>query len=155
MKHIGSSLLSYALLCSYAFAAETHASGLNFTKTTVLAPLKGTTVTAAYGKIKNDTDAAITLEVSGAKPFKAAELHETYEDQGKMGMRKIEQIKIEAHQTFELKAGGHHIMLFDASRTLKKGEKITIKFKANGKPMNATFEVTQRNDSMMDHSHHH
>lgn len=146
--------LLFILASSTVFAAKTEKVEATFSEARIVAPMKSTTVTAGYVKIKNETNAKIEVNVIEVKPFKAAEMHESYDKDGKMGMRKIEKLEIAANQTAELKPGGHHIMLFDASREVKVGEKLTVKFTVNGKPVEQAFEVQARANKKSEHDHH-
>ena len=118
-------------------------------------PLKGTTVTAGYGIFKNNSDQPVILKIKSAKPFKAAELHETIEKDGKVGMSKVEQIVILPRSSFELKPGSHHMMFFDPSRSLKLSEQLNAEFDENGKAVTFRFKIVSREaDPSHDHSHH-
>ena len=155
MKTNFTSALCFGLILALNSGAQaaTAAKTLVFSDARVIAPMAGTNVTAAYGVIKNDTEKDVRLTITEVKPFKAAEVHETFEANGKSGMRKLEQIVIPAHQAFELKPGGNHIMLFDASRIIKVGEKLDVRFMADGKAVTETFKVVARDEKMTDHSH--
>ena len=156
MKVNFTSALCFGLVVAFnasAFAASSKT--LVFSDARVIAPMTGTNVTAAYGVIKNESDKEVKLTISEVKPFKAAEVHETFEANGKSGMRKLEQIEIPAHQAFELKPGGNHIMLFDASRTVKVGESLNVRFMADGKAVTEKFKVVARDEKMADHMHMH
>ena len=151
-------LIAAASLSILSVSPSEAASELVYTNARILAPVKGSSTTAGYAEVKNDSDQPVLLKVLDAKPFKSAETHETYEDAGRMGMRKIEQIEVPAHETFSLKPGGHHVMLFDATRALKTGEKILVRFTENGKTRSIPFKVEDRNekaDGDSSHGHHH
>lgn len=90
--------------------------------------------TAVYAKIKNNSDKADTLYEVSSTLAKVTEIHETYDKNGSMGMRKVDFIVIPAKQTFELKPGSHHIMLIKLNQDIQKGKKysLTYKFKRAG-----------------------
>jgi len=146
-------LLTLALLISTQALAANSFPGVSFSEARVLAPVKGSTVTAAYVNIKNDSDQKVTIQLVAIKPFKAVELHETYEADGKTGMRKIEKIEIAPHQNFELSPGGNHMMLFDAKSELKAGKKLNAQFLINGKKIDVEFLVETRATHPDVHSH--
>jgi len=130
-------------------------SALNLTEAKILIPLKGTTVTAGYGIFKNSSDQPVNLKIKTVKPFKAAELHETVEKDGKVGMNKVDQIVIPSRGSFELKPGSHHMMFFEPSRSLKLDEQLVAEFEENGKVVTFKFKVVSREtDSSHGHSHH-
>lgn len=130
-------------------------SSLTLSEARVLAPLKGTTVTAGYGIFKNTSDQTITLKVVSSKPFKAVELHETTEKDGKVGMNKVDQVVVPPHGSFELKPGSYHLMFFEPSRSIKTNEQLTVEFNENGKDVTFKFKIESREvDSSSDHKHH-
>lgn len=154
MKSIGLffSLLSF---CVPAFGEEKTVETLKFHNAKVFMPLKGSVATAGYAKIENLTAAPIDLKIVRATDFKAVELHETMEHGGKATMKKRDVFKIEPKKPFELKQGGHHVMLFDASKSFKAGDRVDITFTANGKEIVVPFEIVPRVASQSKgHSHH-
>lgn len=90
--------------------------------------------TAAYAVIKNNSDKADTLYSVSSNLAKVTEIHETYENNGNKGMRKVDFIVIPAKKSFELKPGSHHIMLIKLKTDIQKGKKyeLTYKFKRAG-----------------------
>ncbi|MCA0388017.1 MAG: copper chaperone PCu(A)C [Bacteroidetes bacterium] len=95
---------------------------------------KGTN-TAVYAKITNKSDKADTLYAVESDLAKVTEIHESFDDNGKTGMRKVDFIVIPAKKTIELKPGGMHIMLIKLNKDIAKGKKysLTYKFKRAGK----------------------
>lgn len=153
MKIILSAFLFLGTMYSANVFAKSSTPEITASDARILVPLKGTTVTAAYGTIKNDSAESVSLMITEVKPFKAVELHETYEASGKMGMRKIEKILIPAHQSFQLKPGGNHIMLFDPTKELKIGEMVEVSFTANGQALSLKFKVVDRGETSEGHHH--
>lgn len=143
------------LVSSVAMAAD-----IEITNARVFAPIKGTNTTAGFGTIKNTTKSEVTVKVVEAKPFKAVELHESSEKNGRMTMAKMETIKIAAGQTFELKPGGHHIMLFDAEKPVEEKQTVAIKLMVNNKEQTLQFPVVSRAskeatpEKKDEHAHH-
>lgn len=150
-------ILFLSLVTSFAVAkeAKTVTPVIEVSDAKIFAPLKGTNATAGYGLVKNLTDKEVVLKISKAEPFKAVEAHETKEKSGKMTMEKVESFKISPQGSLELKQGGHHIMLFDASRELKVGEELTVQFSVNGKNVNTKFKVESRVEAADPHAGHH
>ncbi len=153
MKIILTNFLFVGALVSTNVFAKSMAPEISATEARILVPMNGTTVTAAYAVLKNNSAEAISLVITQVKPFTAVELHETYETAGKMGMRKIEKVLIPAHQSFELKPGGNHIMLFDPTDELKAGEIVDVNLSANGKAITLKFKVVDRSETSVP-SHH-
>ncbi|WP_413557113.1 copper chaperone PCu(A)C [Bdellovibrio sp. HCB209] len=127
------------LVSSAALAAD-----IEITNARIFVPIKGTNTTAGFGTIKNTTKSEVSIKVVEAKPFKAVELHESSEKNGRMTMAKMETIKIAAGQSFELKPGGHHIMLFDAEKPVEEKQSIAIKLMVNNKEQTVNFPVVSR-----------
>ncbi len=138
------------LFSTFAFAKDISPI-VDITDAKVFAPMKGSNTTAGYGKIKNLTSKEVNLKILGASPFKAVETHETKEKAGKMTMEKVESFKIPARGTFELKPGGNHIMLFDATREVKSGEELMIDFEVDGQLVKLKFKVESRTEQSGHH----
>lgn len=150
MKHI---LLATALmLASFQAAAKHH---VKISDAKIFAPLKGTPATAGYGVFENTTNKDIKLTIESAAPFKAVELHETTEKDGKMAMQKVDVLVVPAKGKLELKPGGHHIMLFEPNREVKNNETIKVVFKEDGKTTEYSFKVVPRVEATEEHHHHH
>lgn len=143
MKALMGSIL---LISSVAFAQGTTAV-VEFTGAKIFAPMKGSNTTAGYGVIKNISDKEVVLKIAKANPFKAVETHETTEKSGKMAMVKVDSFKIPAKGSLELKPGGNHIMLFDATREVKAGEDVVVQFMVDGKAIESKFKVEIRTDA--------
>ena len=139
-------LLGFILMLSPMAFAKDVAPAIEITEARVFAPMKGSNTTAGYGKIKNISTKEVILKVTSASPFKAVETHETKEKAGKMAMEKVESFTIPAQGVLELKPGGNHIMLFDASREIKAGEELVIAFDVNGQSVNMKFKVENRTE---------
>lgn len=144
------------LVSSAALAADIEISNPH-----VFVPLKGTNTTAGFGTIKNTTKSEVTIKVVDAAPFKAVELHESSEKNGRMTMSKMETIKIAAGKTFELKPGGNHIMLFDATKPVEEKQTVAIKLLVNDKEQTVNFPVVSRlsketkTEEKKEEHHHH
>lgn len=134
--------LSFALFSFVSFAKEI--ATVQVTQARIFAPIKGTNATAGYAIIKNVSKQALTLSVIEVESFKAAELHETVQENGRMAMHKKDQFTIAAGQELELKQGGNHLMLFDPSLELKAGDTVQVKMKVNGKIQSFPFQVISR-----------
>ena len=80
---------------------------------------KGMT-TALYFNIENTGEHADTLFKVDFEFAARVEIHETYEKDGMMGMRKVENIIIGTGKSFSLKPGAHHIMLIKLKKDIKE-----------------------------------
>ena len=153
MKMLFGSILviSFLSLSSAMSFAKDISPTIDITDAKIFAPMKGSNTTAGYGTIKNLSSNEVMVKVIEASPFKAVETHETKEKAGKMGMEKVASFKIPAKGILELKPGGNHIMLFDATREIKAGEELTIGFDVDGKRTNMKFKVESRTEAAHDH----
>lgn len=145
-------LLAMAFLSVTSFA-KSH-SKIEVSDARIFAPIKGSTATAGYATFKNTSKKSVTLTLTKVEPFKAAEMHETVEKEGRMAMQKVDQLTIQAGHGLELKPGGNHIMLFDANREIKEDEVLQVEMLVNGKPEAFDFKVISR-VSKKDENHHH
>ncbi|WP_374031158.1 copper chaperone PCu(A)C [Bdellovibrio bacteriovorus] len=151
MKAIVLAALTVAL-SPVAFAAK---SAVTISDARIFAPIKGTNATAGYGVITNTTDKEVTVTVEKIEPFKAVEMHETVEKDGRMSMQKVEKLTIPAKKSAELKPGGNHIMLFDPTREVKADETLKVSLKVNGKIESFDFKVIPRVETKKEEHHHH
>lgn len=89
--------------------------GVTVTDVWVREPAEGTTATAAYGVISNDTDQTVTLVGASTPVTDEVEIHETLmSDDGAMSMQEREDgFAIDAGDSFTLEPGGAHVMLLD------------------------------------------
>jgi copper(I)-binding protein len=82
---------------------------------------------AVYVVLKNKGSEADRLIAVSSAAAKTVEIHESYMENGVMGMRPLEGgLEIPAGETVELKPGGYHIMLIDLVEPLQVGAKITV-----------------------------
>lgn len=129
-------------------------SSLEVSQARIFVPMKGTNATGGYGVFKNTSKEKITVKIETAEGFKAVELHESLEKDGRMAMQKIESFDIQPGATFELKPGGHHIMLFDATKEMKVAGAVPVTFTVNNKAQTIEFKLEER-VKKEEHHHHH
>ena len=101
--------------------------------------------TALYFNIENTGEHADTLFKVDFEFAARVEIHETYEKDGMMGMRKVESIVIGARDSFSLKPGAHHIMLIKLKKDINDGkqEEFLLHFKKAGE-IKITAEVKKQ-----------
>lgn len=153
MKNWMMALVMIAGISAFAKNAKTNAV-IEVKEAQIFAPLKGTNATAGYGKIHNLSDKEVTLKIVKADSFKAVETHVTKEKDGHMAMEKVESFKIPAKGSLELKQGGNHIMLFDATREFKAGEELNVQFTVDGKAVETKFKIVNRTEQASPHVGH-
>ncbi len=90
--------------------------------------------TAAYMKISNHTDKAITLKSANTDAAKMTQLHLSSMVDGLMTMEEQKQgIEIPANSTFELKPASYHIMIMGLKQPLPQEGTLTFELKfSNG-----------------------
>lgn len=111
--------------------------------------------TAAYMKIKNNTDFPDTLYKAECSFAELTQIHETVKADEVMKMQEVNNIIIKPNETFELKPGGHHIMLINTTEDVVKDTErnITLYFSKKG-AVEITAPVIDKGNSMMEHDKH-
>lgn len=79
---------------------------------------------AAYMTIENNTSQDKVLTAVSSDLVRTVEMHTMEHSDGMMKMHKINEIRIPAGGTIELKRGGLHLMLFGIREPLEKGNNI-------------------------------
>ena len=79
--------------------------------------------TALYFTIENSGSNADTLIKVESDIASKVEIHETYSEGDMMGMRQTDFIIVEGKSSFELKPGGHHVMLMKLKKDINAGDK--------------------------------
>ena len=88
--------------------------------------IPGTTVSAAYFSIYNESEMPMFLTHVSSSRSEKVELHEHTMLNGMMQMRQVSEIKIGAKTKTKLQPSGHHIMIFDLLSPLKQGQFIDL-----------------------------
>jgi len=87
----------------------------------------GQTTAGAYMELTSDRRASL---LGGEGPAAGrAEIHEMSMEGNVMRMRAVRRLELPPGKTVELKPGGHHMMLVDLKRPLKKGDLVPIQLK--------------------------
>lgn len=99
-------------------------------------------VMAAYAELRNEGAEAIVLVKAESEAFGAIEIHETYEENGVMRMRRLAELPIPAGASVELKPGGLHLMLFRPTAALAEGAEVPIRLHlSDGQALEVRFPV--------------
>ncbi len=124
------------VFCSVASVnvVEAESELLSFDRTWIREAPPGVPTLAAYMDITNNTESPITITAVSSKASKRAELHEVKMDNDVMQMRKMDEVIIQPGQTFQLKAGGSHVMLMGVESSYKEGDEIEIEFELKDHP---------------------
>lgn len=145
-----------ALLMS---ASLTHAADLTIDDAMARAVPPTAKMSAAFMTLTNNEATDLAMVSAESSAAKAVELHNNTMVDGKMKMRKVDQIDLPANQTTELKPGGLHVMLIGLNRALVEGETIDLKLNFSDGSSEAMEIPIQQIKPMMkqkhDHAHKH
>ena len=114
----------------------------------------GAKIAAGYMLIRNKSSTPDRL-IGGSSPLAAkVETHVTVKDGDIMRMRPVKGYDIPANGSFELKAGGSHLMLVDIKQPFKEGDKIplTLRFAKAGE-VKTVLEVHRAAPPQSGHGH--
>ena len=87
----------------------------------------GQTTAGAYMELTSARRASLLGAESPAAG--SAQIHEMKMEGNVMRMRAVPRLELPPGKTVELKPGGHHMMLVDLKRPLKKGDRVPIRLK--------------------------
>ncbi|HTR01445.1 MAG TPA: copper chaperone PCu(A)C [Candidatus Acidoferrum sp.] len=118
-------LMSVALLLATATLARAE---LVVEAGHVRASLPGSTTTAAYMTLKNTGDADIVITAASSPAAAHVSFHSTMNHGGMMHMMDMESLKIPAHKSLVLEAGGDHLMLEKTTAALAEGTTVELTF---------------------------
>lgn len=97
---------------------------------------------AGYLVLRNDGDTAISLIGAHSEAFGAIEVHESFERDGMMRMRRRATVEVPAGGETRLQPGGLHLMLFRAQQPLPSGTVVEIVLEFDdGAEIAVPFEV--------------
>jgi len=146
------SLLFAALFFSHSAAAE---SSLDFDGAWIAEAPPSSKVMAAYMEIKNSGDKVTKIVSATSENFKRITFHQTKNEGDMAKMEHMGTLTIPAKGKLVLKAGSHHIMLFNPVKKLKAGDQATLALKLeNGDIISLVVPVKKQQMEMMDHSKH-
>ncbi|MHB1686617.1 MAG: copper chaperone PCu(A)C [Ignavibacteriaceae bacterium] len=74
---------------------------------------------ALYFDITNNSDKPDTLYKVSSNLAEVVQIHESFMENGMMGMREVKYVVIKPHSTFSFKEGGYHVMLILLRKNLK------------------------------------
>lgn len=90
--------------------------------------------TAFFADVKNISSKTDTLYKAASSMAKLVQIHETYEENGMVGMREANNLEIKSGETFKLKPRSFHVMLINLKKDLWEGQivEVTLFFKQSG-----------------------
>jgi copper(I)-binding protein len=107
-------LSAFALLvvCSFLCSCtSTDKPPFVATDMVITEPIPGTSMSAGYVTLSNNTRASIELTHVVSPDFESIEMHESIVENGIAKMRRIDSLSIQAGSTSKLERGGKHLML--------------------------------------------
>ena len=118
----------------------------------------GQTTTAAFMQLKNISGEEVIITGAQTGSSESAEIHAHIHHNGMMSMKRVNQIVIPANSIFELKPGGHHLMLIGLKQFLKEGDSVRLSLlQSDGSAINIEApvrSVLNEHVNHADHSHH-
>ncbi len=147
-------VLTLSLLSAPLMAAADAATSVTASDPYVRAMAPGQSSSAAFMRLRNDSDAnhaVVSAETSAAR---IVELHTHAMKDGMMQMRQVERIDVPARGETVLRPGGLHVMLMGVTETLKAGDEITVKMVfEDGSSMEIQAPVRKIKTQMHKHMH--
>jgi copper(I)-binding protein len=122
MRTMARALLGVLLLAAGVARAQVEARAA-----WVRGTVPGQTTAGAYMELTSDRRASLLGAESPAA--RSAEIHEMKMEGNVMRMRAVTRLELPPGKTIELRPGGHHMMLVDLKRPLKKGDLVPIRLK--------------------------
>jgi len=90
--------------------------------------IPGQAVSVGYLRIANNGDISCSLVSVNAPTVGRIEVHEHRHQNGKMSMREVVGLTVDANETVTFEPGGYHLMLLDLPQPLVKGATVTMNF---------------------------
>jgi copper(I)-binding protein len=118
--------------------------------------------TAAYFELSNHSNEKKQLIKATISGLGRVEIHEHVHTNGMMRMQQVSTVEVGAHKQLAFKPGGYHLMAFEPSEPLKKGqERVLTLYFADKKTVQVPIKVVSLQDKMnkkhnqhSQHSHH-
>lgn len=92
----------------------------------------GVTVMAGYMKLQNHTSRTQVLLAARSSGFKAVMIHRTLVKDGVAGMKHAPLVELAPGASLDFSPGGYHLMLSNAKRTLRVGDRVDIYLEFRG-----------------------
>lgn len=117
-------------------------SSVDIADLSIREPLPGQSMAAGYFELHNSGSEAVEL-LRVESNFKARiEMHLSFEEEGLMKMRQLEQVVVEPGETLSFKPGGRHLMIMGFDPEALAAENLELSFHfANGESVSAQAEL--------------
>ncbi len=150
-------LIAGSLFASHAFADD--ADQIKASQAWIRV-MPGTLPAGGYVTLANHSDHAVSLKGASSASYGHVMLHKSSTEGGMGRMEMVDSLSIPAHGTATLSPGGYHLMLMDAAKPVKVGDKVSLTLNfADGSTLVTDFDAKPANtvdaaDAPMDHAHH-
>lgn len=136
------------LLCVLVIACSPPAGPpLEISNMVIPEPLPGTSVTAAYLTLANNSNQSITVEKVTSPQFARVTMHETVIQDDVARMVSLAPMIVPRRSSVQFEAGGKHLMMSDPSQEVVAGLPVIIEFHYdNNGLLIVTTAVSSRND---------
>lgn len=133
---------AWAIVFCWAAAAAAQSPGLSARDAWVREAPASRPTSAAYLTFDNTTGADLTVVSASTPAAKVVELHEMRDEDGRMRMRKVDELVVPARGSLVLKPGGLHVMLFELTGALEAGATVPFTFTlADGSTLKVDAQV--------------
>lgn len=112
------------LACSGERGAPLSVADIRITR-----PLPGTSMSAGYFLLQNDSSGDIVVTAVDSPQFARVDMHETVIDDDVSRMRRIDQLHVDAGERVRFEPGGKHLMLIEPQDSLQA---VTLNFYSGG-----------------------
>lgn len=150
-------VMAFGLVASSAFAD----GGIHIKDAWVKAAPPGVKVLAAYMEINNSGDKPQVITGVSSPAFGSVEIHRSVIHNNMAHMEHLKELAIPAKGSAVLQQGGLHLMLMEAKKPLRSGDKVDMTFTlGSGEKIAVTAEVRSGkmggmdDRQQMDHSNH-
>jgi copper(I)-binding protein len=115
-------------LCILFFPILHAQDTLNISKLQIMEAPPTVKVLAGYMHVENLTGNILLLKSASSPLFERIEFHNTNVIDGVAMMHRQDEVLIPALGSITFQPGGHHLMLINASRTVREGDRIPLSF---------------------------
>ena len=131
--------LFFLLFCC---CANVSANNIHFIQGWLRETPKENSSAAIYGRLVNNSERSELLESIRSEQANLVMLHKTVRQQGMVGMKHLESLKIAPGETIYLEPGGSHFMAIGLSETLVEGDclELILSFRS-GKELKVVAKV--------------
>ena len=146
------SRLAVALItCALVSACSSRdAAPLSVSSIVVPEPLPGTSMTAGYLTIENNSNQPIAIEKVTSPQFARVEMHQTILDDDVARMVPLAPLIVDRRSSIRFEPGGKHLMMSDWPQDIAAGLPVTIEFHYDGSGLLIVATTVSPRDELPD-----